>query len=140
MQSAIEMSGSHRLLIREDTDIVLARQRVRAVASELGFSSTDQTLIATAVSELTRNILTYAQQGELLVRKVAVMDRQGIEIVASDKGPGIADLQAAMRDGYSTGGGLGLGLPGTKRLVDEFEIQSQPAEGTTITIRKWVGG
>lgn len=140
MHSVSEMTESYRLVIREDTDIVLARQRVRAVASELGFSSTEQTLIATAVSELTRNILTYAKEGELFVRMVASMNRRGIEIVAGDKGPGIVDVQAAMRDGYSTGGGLGLGLPGTKRLVDEFEIQSLPQEGTTITVRKWVGG
>lgn len=131
------MADSYRLLIRSDTDIVLARQRVRAVASELGFSSTDQTLIATAVSELTRNILSYAKEGELVVRTVEGLGRRGIEIVAEDRGPGIADVEAAMRDGYSTGGGLGLGLPGTKRLVDDFLVETALNEGTKITVRKW---
>lgn len=132
------MPESYRLLIRNDADIVLARQRVRAVASALGFSSTDQTLIATAVSELTRNILSYAKEGEVIVRTVAGLGRSGIEIVAEDQGPGIADLEAAMRDGYSTGGGLGLGLPGTKRLVDELVVDTRVNEGTRITVRKWV--
>lgn len=132
-----DLTGTYRLLIRTDSDIVLARQRVRAVASELGFSSTDQTLIATAVSELTRNILSYAKEGELLVRTVAGLGRRGIEIVAEDRGPGIADVDAAMRDGFSTGGGLGLGLPGTKRLVDDFLLETAPSEGTKITVRKW---
>lgn len=129
--------SSYRLLIRSDPDIVLARQRVRAVAGELGFSSTDQTLIATAVSELTRNILTYATEGELVVRTVADFGRRGIEIIAADKGPGIPDIESAMRDGFSTGGGLGLGLPGTKRLVDDFLLETRVNEGTTITVRKW---
>lgn len=133
-----EMADTYRLLIADEPDIVLARQRVRAVAAELGFSSTDQTLIATAVSELTRNILVYAKAGELLVRVVETIGRRGVEIVASDKGPGIADPAAAMRDGYSTGGGLGLGLPGTRRLVDDFELVTRENEGTTITVRKWV--
>lgn len=132
------MPESYRLLIKSDPDIVLARQRVRAVASDLGFSSTDQTLIATAVSELTRNILSYAKEGELVVRTVEGLGRSGIEIVAEDNGPGIADVDAAMRDGYSTGGGLGLGLPGTKRLVDEFFLETRVNEGTRITVRKWV--
>lgn len=132
-----EPLSSYRLLIQFDSDIVLARQRVRAVASELGFSSTDQTLIATAVSELTRNILAYAKKGELIVRIIEGLGRRGIEIVAEDRGPGIADVDAAMRDGYSTGGGLGLGLPGTKRLVDDFELETRLHEGTKITVRKW---
>lgn len=131
------MLESYLLLIRTDSDIVLARQRVRAVAVSLGFNSTEQTLIATAVSELARNILSYAREGEVQVRTIERLGSNGIEIVARDQGPGIADLSAAMEDGYSTGGGLGLGLPGTKRLVDEFHVLSAPGEGTTVTVRKW---
>lgn len=132
------MSESYLVLIRTDSDIVLARQRVRAVAVALGFSSTDQTLIATAISELARNILSYAKEGEIHIRTVERAGGNGVEVVARDSGPGIADVALAMRDGYSTGGGLGLGLPGTRRLVDDFELATAPQQGTTVTVRKWV--
>ena len=107
------------------------------LAMEIGFSSGDSTLIATAISELGRNILSYAQQGEILIRAINGCDHPGILIVASDKGPSISDVQQALRDGFSTSGGLGLGLPGVRRLMDEFEITSVPKRGTTVKVKKW---
>jgi serine/threonine-protein kinase RsbT len=125
------------LPINSDTDIVAARQRGREVASLLGFTQTDATLIATAISELARNIVTYAKQGEIVIRNVQLGDRMGIVVVARDNGPGIANISQAMQDGFSTSGSLGLGLPGVKRLMDEFDIVSDPKSGTTVTIKKW---
>jgi serine/threonine-protein kinase RsbT len=123
--------------ISSDQDIVLARQKGRAMAVELGFSSGDATLIATAISELARNILSYARRGEISLKIVHASSRQGISIIASDSGPGIRDIRQAMRDGFSTSGSLGLGLPGVKRLMDEFEIASEPGRGTIVTVKKW---
>jgi serine/threonine-protein kinase RsbT len=125
------------ITIRSDQDIVIARQRGRTLAAELGFSPGDATLIATAISELARNILTYARNGLIALRAVQVANRKGILIVASDHGPGIADIRQAMRDGFSTSGSLGLGLPGVRRLMDEFEITSQLGRGTTVAVKKW---
>jgi len=116
---------------------VLARQKGRELATELGFALTDSTLIATAISELARNIVLYAKQGEIVIKNSLVGDRVSIVVVARDKGPGIADIPQAMQDGFSTSGGLGLGLPGVKRLVDEFHLVSDANSGTTITIKKW---
>ena len=96
------------------------------------------TLIATAISELARNIVQYARQGEIVLSAVEG-SRRGIQIVARDHGPGISDLELAMRDGYSTGGSLGLGLPGARRLMDEFAIDSEVGKGTTISMKKWLG-
>jgi serine/threonine-protein kinase RsbT len=126
--------------ISQDKDIVTARQRGRAMASKIGFSSTDQISIATAISELSRNIVEYAREGEILISMVRAQDngQAGIQIVARDAGPGISDVGLAMKDGYSTSRSLGLGLPGTKRLMDEFEIDSRPGKGTRVTIRKWL--
>jgi serine/threonine-protein kinase RsbT len=107
------------------------------LATELGFSSGDSTLIATAISELGRNILSYARQGEIIIRAIDGRGQPGILIVASDKGPGISDVQQALQDGFSTSGGLGLGLPGVRRLMDEFEITSVPKRGTTVKVKKW---
>ncbi len=107
------------------------------MGAELGFSSTDLTLLATAISEVARNITTYAGEGEVALRVLNSGGRQGIEVVASDDGPGILDVELAMQDGYTTGNGLGLGLPGTRRLVDEFELQTQPGTGTSIRLVKW---
>lgn len=123
--------------IYTDLDVVLARQKGRELAGELGFGPTDSTLIATAISELARNIVLYARQGEILIKNSLVGDRVCIVVVARDKGPGIADIPQAMQDGFSTSGGLGLGLPGVKRLVDEFHLESNANSGTTITIKKW---
>jgi serine/threonine-protein kinase RsbT len=126
-----------RVQITSDSDIVAARFQGRTLAIKLGFPSGDITLIATAISELARNILSYAQQGEILLKAVDGSNRLGILIVASDKGPGIPDLRQAMRDGFSTSGSLGLGLPGVRRLMDEFEITSEPRQGTTVKVKKW---
>jgi serine/threonine-protein kinase RsbT len=123
--------------ISSDQDIVLARQKGRVMAIELGFSSGDATLIATAISELARNILSYARRGEITLKIVHAASRQGISIIASDSGPGIRDIRQAMRDGFSTSGSLGLGLPGVRRLMDEFEIASEPGRGTIVTVKKW---
>jgi serine/threonine-protein kinase RsbT len=124
--------------IRSDVDIVLARQQGRAMAADIGFSATDTTLIATAISELARNIVTYAQYGEVTMRGVESTHSKGILIIARDKGPGIRSIQDVLRDGYSTSGGLGLGLPGVKRLMDEFTIESELRQGTTVTVKKWL--
>lgn len=125
------------MVINSDQDIVAARQRGRALAGELGFSATDSTLIATAISELARNIVSYARKGEITLKTIHGSSRHGILVVASDDGPGIPDVRQAMRDGFSTSGSLGLGLPGVRRLMDEFQIASQPGRGTTVTVKKW---
>lgn len=125
------------MAIGSDQDIVLARQKGRALATELGFASGDATLIATAISELARNIVSYARKGQITFKVVNGMNRQGISVIATDSGPGIPDIPQALRDGFSTSGSLGLGLPGVKRLMDEFEITSKPGHGTTVTVKKW---
>jgi serine/threonine-protein kinase RsbT len=122
--------------IKSDQDIVMARQKGRAMAIELGFSSGDATLIATSISELARNIISYAGEGQILL-KAMQGKRTGLSVTAADEGPGIPDIQQAMRDGFSTSGSLGIGLPGVRRLMDEFEIISQPNRGTTVTVKKW---
>lgn len=123
--------------MRSDADVVIARQRGREIASLLGFSASDLALIATAISELARNIVLYAGSGEIEIGHAEQTERRGIEIVARDQGPGIRNIPQAMRDGFSTSGGLGLGLPGVKRLMDDFEIHSRPGRGTTVTVRRW---
>jgi len=123
--------------IGSDLDIVTARQKGRALARELGFSSTDLTLIATAISELARNIVLYAQRGEIRLEIVQDGNRLGVQVIAKDTGPGIPNLKLAMQGGYSTSGGLGLGLPGVRRLMDEMEIESEVGKGTTAKARKW---
>jgi serine/threonine-protein kinase RsbT len=124
--------------IRSDADIVSARQQGRSLAAALGFSATDATLIATAISELARNILMYAGQGEVMMHSVEASHRKGMVIRARDSGPGIRCIEDVLRDGYSTSGGLGLGLPGVKRLMDEFAIESALRRGTTVTVKKWL--
>jgi serine/threonine-protein kinase RsbT len=126
--------------IATDDDIVTARQEGRRLSSELGFTSTDLTLIATAISEVARNIRLYAGRGDVRLRLVREGSREGISVVARDKGPGIADVELAMRDGYSSRGSSGLGLPGARRLMDEFEIRSKPGNGVTVTMKKWTRG
>jgi serine/threonine-protein kinase RsbT len=123
--------------INSDQDVVTARQKGRLLAAAVGFSSVDATLIATAISELARNIVTYAKSGEIRLSVLNGSARQGIRVVAQDQGPGISDIKQALRDGFSTSGSLGLGLPGVKRLVDEFEIVSEKNRGTTVTAQKW---
>jgi serine/threonine-protein kinase RsbT len=129
-----------RVRILTDDDIVTARQEGRRLSSGLGFSSTDLTLIATAISEVARNIRLYAGEGQVQLRLVREDGREGIVVVARDEGPGIGDLDQAMEDGYSSGGSFGLGLPGARRLMDEFDISSKPGAGVTVTMKKWAAG
>jgi serine/threonine-protein kinase RsbT len=126
-----------RVAIDHDFDIVAARRKARELATQVGFSGSDLTLIATAISEVARNIVVYANRGEIVLSAMRRGDRRGVLVVARDQGPGIPDIPRAMRDGFSTGKSLGLGLPGAKRLMDEFEIASEVGKGTTITMRKW---
>ena len=131
------MADELRLPIAADVDVVQARQQGREVAANAGFTSGDQTVIAAAISEIARNILMYAKRGEIVLSVVANGDRQGVVVIARDQGPGIRDVARALQDGYSTSGGLGLGLPGAKRLMDEFELTSAVGQGTTVTMKKW---
>jgi serine/threonine-protein kinase RsbT len=126
-----------RVPIRTDADVVTARQEARSMGANLGFSSTDLTLLATAISEIARNITTYAGEGEVALRVLNSGGRTGIEVVATDNGPGIEDVELAMQDGFTTGSGLGLGLPGTRRLVDEFDLHTTPGGGTEVRLVKW---
>ena len=126
-----------RVEIASDVDVVQARQHGRELAAGAGFSTGDQTVIAAAISEVARNILMYAKRGEISLSVVANGDQQGVVVVARDQGPGIPDVSRALQDGYSTSGGLGLGLPGARRLMDDFDIASVVGQGTTVTMRKW---
>jgi serine/threonine-protein kinase RsbT len=131
-------SAGVRVPIKSDLDIIVARQRGRELAKELGFSGTDLTLIATAISELARNIVLYAKAGEIVIGSVRRNSRNGITVEARDQGPGIPDLRRALNDGFSTSRSLGLGLPGVRRLMDEFEISSETNRGTTVRVKKWI--
>jgi len=132
------MDGNKRTVqINVDTDIVTARQEGRALAASLGFSSSEQVLIATAISEAARNILLYAGTGTITSSYLEEGSKRGILIVVRDEGPGISDVAQAMVDGYSTSGGLGLGLPGMKRLMDELDIISEGGKGTTLIMKRW---
>ena len=125
------------VLIKVDADIVTARQEGRALANRIGFSGSEQVLIATAISEAARNIIQYARSGEIILNHIQNGAKEGILIIARDQGPGIKDIRRVMEDGYSSSGGLGLGLPGIKRLMSEMDIQSTPGRGTTVTFKKW---
>ena len=127
-----------RVAIAIDVDIVFARQQGRALAQELGMSTSLQTMVATAISEVARNIVAYAGRGEVELTVLEDGNRRGIEVVARDDGPGIVDVDLALMDGFSTAKGLGLGLPGARRLMDEFHLETAPGVGTTVTLRKWV--
>ena len=124
--------------IINEWDIVAARQLGRNVAKELGFGTVDQARITTAISELARNIYLYAGQGSVSIEKLNINGKSGLKIIAEDQGPGIEDIRRVMEDGYTTSGGLGAGLPGAKRLMDDFEIDSIPGEGTKIITTKWL--
>ena len=123
--------------VSSDSDVVAAREKGRELSARLGFSSIDLTLIVTAISEVARNILLYAREGDIVLRLDNHDGHRGIVVEARDEGPGIPDLDLAMRDSYSTGNGLGLGLPGARRLMDEFEIQSELSKGTIVVMKKW---
>ena len=124
--------------IERELDAVTARQKGRELAASIGFSSTDQTLLATAISELARNIISYAGHGKIELTTIVEGGRRGIMIVAEDQGPGISDPELAMRDGFSTGKSLGLGLPGARRLVDDFNLETAVGQGTKVTLKKWL--
>ena len=128
--------GSDTLQVRSSDDVVKVRQRTRTLAIEAGLSLVDQTKIVTAASELARNMIDYAGGGAVLLEIIGTSKR-GVRLTFEDRGPGIADIQLAMKDGYTTGGGLGLGLGGAKRLASDFSIQSKPGEGTKIVITRW---
>lgn len=132
-----ELGQAQVVQVLTDHDIVLARNAAREIASGLNFSSAELTLIATSISEIARNIAVYAAPGRVTYEIVERHGRRGIRMIASDNGPGIADLELAMTDGWSTGRSLGIGLPGARRLMDEFDIESIPGSGTTVTMVKW---
>lgn len=134
------MPAQERIHISGDIDIVTARSRAKDMAVALGFSRTDQTVIAAAVSEVARNIVVYADEGELVLRAEHDRGRWALVAIASDEGPGIPDVGQAMADGYSTAGSLGVGLPGARRLMDALEVESEVGRGTTVTMRKWADG
>jgi serine/threonine-protein kinase RsbT len=123
--------------IEEEADIAVARRVVRDIAGKVGFGTTETTRIITAASELGRNVFKYAGKGSMYWRILQKGTASGVELRFEDHGPGIADLDAAMREGHTTGGGLGMGLPGAKRLMDEMDVQTAPGEGTTVVVRKW---
>ncbi|MEH7482575.1 anti-sigma regulatory factor [Neobacillus drentensis] len=131
------MENESYVKIFNEWDIVAARQLGRNIAKELEFGTVDQARITTAISELARNIYLYAGQGEIWIERIDGRDKRGIKVIAADNGPGIQDIRKVMEDGYSTSGGLGAGLPGVKRLMDEFDITSSLEEGTIIKTVKW---
>lgn len=124
--------------ISKDADVVTARQKGKEIAAPLGFSTTDCTIIATAISEVARNIVKFARRGEVMIDVVKDKGKDGVRVVARDAGPGIPDVDRALEDGYSTYEGLGLGLPGCRRIMDDFQLESTPGEGTTVTMEKWL--
>jgi serine/threonine-protein kinase RsbT len=131
------MADEVRVAIERDADLVTARAEARAMAERLGFPRPDPTLIATAISEVARNIVVHAGRGEIVLRPFEEANRFGVVVVATDEGPGIRDVEAALRDDISGRGGLGLGLPGARRLMDAFELESDADRGTTVTMSKW---
>jgi len=133
----VDRPGETSIPVRSDADVVFARQKGRELAAALGFGPTDLTLVATAISELTRNIVLYAKRGRIVLKGIERDGRLGIMVVARDDGPGIPNVARALESGFSTSGGLGLGLPGVKRLTDEFDIVSEVGRGTTVTVKKW---
>ncbi|MDQ1143599.1 serine/threonine-protein kinase RsbT [Bacillus sp. SORGH_AS 510] len=132
------MENESCVKIITEWDIVAARQLGRNVAKELGFGSVDQARITTAISELARNIYLYAGTGEIEIERITELGKSGLKVIASDSGPGIHDIRKVMEDGFTTSGGLGAGLPGVKRLMDEFMITSTVGEGTNIQVVKWL--
>lgn len=131
------MPAEARVPIEGEADIVTARQKGRELAAARGLSRTEQTLVATAISEIARNIVVYAHRGEVVIAPAEERGRRGVVVVAHDDGPGIANPELAMRDGFSTGNSLGMGLPGARRLMDEFELSTALGKGTTVTMKKW---
>ena len=137
-QAEEDVARETSIPVRSDADVVSARQKGRELAAALGFGPTDLTLIATAISELARNIVVYAKRGQVILKGIEERGKRGIMMVARDEGPGIPNVAQALQSGFSTSGGLGLGLPGVRRLTDEFDIQSAAGRGTTVTVKKWL--
>jgi serine/threonine-protein kinase RsbT len=133
----VEVSSTEKVAIESDQDVVRTRQAMRTMAVNAGLSLVDQTKVVTAASELARNTLIYGGGGHAVIEQVGGGGRTGVRVTFADDGPGIADLELALTDGYTTGGGLGLGLSGARRLVDEFEINTEVGTGTRITLVKW---
>ncbi len=131
-------NNSSTTRISKNIDIITVRSAGRDLAKRIGFSSYDQTLITTAISEIARNILEYAKTGEIHIHKIQDGKKEGIKITAEDQGPGIMEVEKVMQEGYSTGNGMGLGLPGAKRIMDDFKILSKIGEGSTIIMKKWL--
>jgi serine/threonine-protein kinase RsbT len=130
---------SRSIALDSEHDIIIARSEVRTIASKLGFRMIDQTRLVTVTSELARNVVKYARRGRMIAQPLdAAQGRVGLRLIFEDEGPGIPDINAAMRDGFSTGRGLGKGLPGSKRLVDVFEIESEVGRGTRVTVVRWL--
>ena len=130
--------GSRSIALENEHDIIVARSEVRLMAASLGFRMIDQTRLATVTSELARNVIKYAGRGRLIAQPTDERDgRTGLRLIFEDKGPGISNIDDAMRDGFSTGRGLGKGLPGSRRMVDEFRIESEVGQGTRVTIVRW---
>jgi serine/threonine-protein kinase RsbT len=133
----VRVLSAERIAILEESDIVVARQRASQLAKKMGMGVVDQTKLATATSELARNIVRYAKTGEVVIEEIDNGITTGLQLTFKDRGPGIADIAAAMTDGFTSAGGMGLGLSGAKRLVNEFEIESEIGVGTTIVVKKW---
>jgi len=131
------VSATRELPIATNGDVVVVRQQTRILAAEIGLSLVDQTKIVTAASELARNALVHAGGGRVLIEMLEGGRRPGLRLVFTDEGPGIPDIAQALTEGWSTAGGLGLGLSGSRRLVDEFDLVSAPGEGTRVTVTKW---
>jgi serine/threonine-protein kinase RsbT len=138
MVITMNLEREGKLRIDVEADLVTVRKKIREIAAVLGFALTDLTRILTAASELTRNIYRFAGTGYVEWHMLEANTRVGIELIFEDHGPGIADVEQALRPGYTTGGGMGLGLPGAKRLMDEMEIKTEVGRGTTVIVRKWV--
>jgi len=134
---ASTITGTETMTIASEGDVVLVRQSARARAVELGFGLVDQTKMITAASEIARNTLVYGGGGTVRIDRLQDGPRKGLRMAFEDRGPGIPDVELALKDGYTTGGGMGLGLSGTRRLVNEFELDSRVGEGTRVTIIKW---
>src|SRR5437588_9265908 len=136
---ALQRLQSRSIALECEYDIAVARGEVRSVAAAIGFPLIDQTRLATVASELARNVVKYARRGRMIAQPTAdARGRAGLRLIFEDSGPGIPDIAAAMRDGFSTGRGLGKGLPGSRRLVDEFEIESEVGRGTRVTVVRWL--
>lgn len=135
--AALALNHETDMPIRSDLDVLKARQSGKELAAILRFSSSERTIIATAISEIARNTVLYAKGGRIILTLIQQGQKRGIQVIAQDQGPGIPDLALAMQDGYTTSQGLGIGLPGAKRLMDEFDIVSEVGKGTIITMKKW---